>query len=126
MESYRRGAIGRQRWPLPIMACNLTAIVDRNSLQQGDGTEHTMRLEPLADKWRAFGWAVYEINGHSYDELLDVLNLARSAQDRPRCIIAHTSKGQGVSFMRNRVEWHHRVPTADEAALALQELGEAV
>lgn len=105
---------------------NLTAIVDRNGLQQGDETEHTMRLEPLANKWRAFGWTVYEVNGHSYDELLDVLNLARSAQDRPGCIIAYTSKGQGVSFMRNRVEWHHRVPTADETALALQELSETV
>jgi transketolase len=103
---------------------NLTAIVDRNGLQQGDRTEHTMHLEPLADKWRAFGWTVYEVDGHSHAQLLDVFELASAQSERPCCIIAHTSKGQGVSFMRNRVEWHHRVPTEDEAALALQELDE--
>jgi transketolase len=104
---------------------NLTVIVDRNRLQQGDRTENTVRLEPLADKWRAFGWAVAEVDGHEYDALLDAFERLPLSPGKPTCLIAHTRKGKGVSFMEDQVGWHHRVPTAEELALALRELSEA-
>lgn len=103
---------------------DLTVIVDRNGLQQGDFTERTMHLDPLADKWRAFGWSVREVNGHDFVALLDVFDQLPFDWGRPNCIIAHTHKGQGVSFMRDRPAWHHRVPNAEEYAQALRELDE--
>ncbi len=99
---------------------NLTAIIDRNRLQQGARTEDTNRLEPLADKWRAFGWEVHEIDGHDHGLLYDVL--AARGTDRPRCVIARTIKGRGVSFIEDRVEWHHKVPSLEQVELALKEL----
>ncbi len=99
----------------------LTAIVDRNGLQQGARTEATNRLEPLADKWRAFGWEVSELDGHDHAALLAAFT--RPAGDRPRCVIARTIKGKGVSFMQDGVEWHHKVPSAEQVAQALKELG---
>ena len=99
---------------------NLTAVVDRNRLQQGAGTEETKQLEPLADKWRAFGFEVREVDGHDFGQLLGALQPAGT--DRPVCVIAHTTKGKGVSFMENRAEWHHKVPSADQAVSAREEL----
>ena len=104
---------------------NLTMIVDRNGLQQGDTTERTMHLEPLVDKFRAFGWAVREVDGHDYAALLQLFATLPFEPGRPNCVIAHTHKGQGVSFMRDRVEWHHKVPNRDELERALHELSEA-
>ncbi len=101
---------------------NLTVIVDRNRLQQGDTTEHTVSLEPLADRWRAFGWAVKEVDGHDMDTLIRTFRHTPFETGRPNCVIAHTHKGRGVSFMEDRVEWHHRVPTAEELTAALAEL----
>ena len=101
---------------------NLTIIVDRNRLQQGDETERTVSLEPLADRWRAFGWAVAEVDGHDMGALLKVLRGVPFQTGRPSCLIAHTHKGHGVSFIEDRVEWHHRIPTDQELALALAEL----
>jgi transketolase len=103
---------------------NLTLIVDRNRLQQGDQTERTITMEPLADRWRAFGWAVREIDGHDAGLLIRTLREVPFEQGRPNCIIAHTHKGRGISFMEDKVEWHHRVPSAQELAIALAELGE--
>jgi transketolase len=100
----------------------LTLVVDRNRLQQGDGTETTVALEPLADRWRAFGWAVTEVDGHDVGALADVLDRVPQETGRPTCIIAHTHKGRGVSFMEDRVEWHHRVPTDAEFARAMHDL----
>lgn len=105
---------------------NLTLIVDRNGLQQGDTTERSMHLEPLAEKLRAFGWIVCEVDGHNYEALLHTFLDAQKVPGTPRCIIAHTHKGQGISFMRDRAEWHHRVPDHDEVERALQELSEAM
>lgn len=105
---------------------NLTVIVDRNRLQQGDWTEETMQLEPLADKWRAFGWSVTEVDGHDIAQLLQTFNRVPFEQDKPNCIIAHTHKGQGVSFMQDKAAWHHKVPNAEELAIALKELEEVV
>ena len=102
---------------------NLTLVVDRNRLQQGDGTEETMSLEPLADRWRAFGWSVVEVDGHDIHALAQAFDAGPRAPGRPTCVIAHTHKGRGVSFIEDRVEWHHRVPTDAELAAALAELG---
>ena len=101
----------------------LTVIVDRNGLQQGDFTERTMALEPLADRWRAFGWGVTEVDGHDIPALIDTFERLPLAPGRPTCVIARTRKGRGVSFIENRAEWHHRVPTDEELNLALAELG---
>lgn len=98
----------------------LVAIVDRNRLQQGARTAETNDLEPLADKWRAFGWAVSAIDGHDHDALFELL--AAPPGDRPRAVIANTVKGKGVSFMEDGVEWHHKVPNAAQLAAALEEL----
>jgi transketolase len=101
---------------------NLTVIVDRNRLQQGAGTEQTNGLDPLDDKWRAFGWSVREIDGHDYPTLLDTFAQVPFEPGKPNCIIANTHKGQGVSFMQDNVAWHHKVPNAAEYAAALKEL----
>lgn len=101
---------------------HLTVIVDRNRLQQGDGTESTMRLEPLAEKWRAFGWSVCEVDGHDFAALLAVFAHLPFEPGKPNCVIAHTSKGRGVSFMQDRVEWHHKIPSDDQLRSALHEL----
>lgn len=105
---------------------NLTVIVDRNRLQQGDETERSMKLEPLADKWRAFGWAVSEVDGHDYGALLDTFERLPFESRRPNCVIAHTHKGQGVSFMKDQAAWHHRVPNEEELSSALRELSEVI
>lgn len=101
---------------------NLTVIVDRNRLQQGDTTEHTMSLEPLAARWRAFGWGVVELDGHDIGSMVRAFASLPLEAGRPTCVIARTIKGRGVSFIEDRVEWHHRVPTDAELATALTEL----
>lgn len=105
---------------------NLTVIVDRNRLQQGDWTEKTMHLEPLADKWRAFGWSVREIDGHDYSALLETFAHVPFEPNKPNCIIANTHKGKGISFMQDKASWHHGIPTREEFAAALKELEEGV
>ena len=101
----------------------LVAIVDYNKLQSMGPTEDTLRLEPFADKWRAFGWDTVEVDGHDHAELAAVLEVARPAgHGRPRCVIAHTIKGKGVSFMENEVLWHYRHPDSSELVLALDEV----
>ena len=105
---------------------NLTLIVDRNRLQQGDETESTMSLEPLADRWRSFGWSVREIDGHDMEQLVNTFETAPFAPGRPSCVIAHTHKGRGVSFMEDRVEWHHGVPTDAQLAQAIAEIDGAL
>lgn len=101
---------------------NLVLIVDRNGLQQGDYTERTIRLEPLADKWRAFGWSVREVDGHDHGALIEAFRRVPYELGKPSCLIAHTHKARGISFAEDRVEWHHRVPSDDEFARALAEL----
>jgi transketolase len=101
---------------------NLTVIVDRNRLQQGAGTEETNSLEPLADKWRAFGWDVAGVDGHDHAALLSALDAACRPRQRPLCIIADTVKGKGVSFMENQASWHHGVPNPQQYAQAIAEL----
>jgi transketolase len=102
---------------------HLTVVVDRNRLQQGARTEETSRLEPLRDKLAAFGWEVEEIDGHNYRQLVTALG-PRPGAGRPRAVIANTVKGKGVSFIEDRVEWHHKVPTPDQVRLAMEELAQ--
>ncbi|MGC8793710.1 MAG: thiamine pyrophosphate-dependent enzyme [Bryobacteraceae bacterium] len=104
---------------------NLVLIVDRNGLQQGDATERTIRLEPLAEKFRAFGWAVVEADGHDHAALLALFQRLPLQPGRPSCIIARTVKGEGVSFMENRIEWHHGRLSDQQLERALRELGGA-
>jgi transketolase len=99
---------------------NLTAIVDRNRLQQGARTEDTNSLEPLADKWRAFGWDVHEVDGHDHAALLAAIEAPRIG--KPRFLVANTTKGKGVSFIEDRVEWHHKVPSPEQIKQAIEEL----
>ena len=101
---------------------NVIGIVDRNKLMIDGFTEDVMALEPLADKWRAFGFSVREVNGHDHAALLGIFEQLPFEWGKPNCIIAHTHKGQGVSFMRDRAAWHHKVPNAEEYERALQEL----
>lgn len=100
---------------------NLTLIVDRNRLQQGAGTEDTVGLDPLGDKFRAFGWDVVEVDGHDIEALLPLLD-GSIPHDKPLCIIANTVKGKGISFMENKASWHHGVPNAEQYEQAMKEL----
>lgn len=97
---------------------NLTVIVDRNGIQSLKETEVTLRLEPFAEKWRAFGWNVHEIDGHDYKSLAKSLEIS----DKPTVVIAKTTKGKGVSFMENSVLWHYRPPNENELNEALDEV----
>ena len=99
---------------------NLTLVIDRNGLQQGARTEDTNGLEPLDDKFRAFGWDVVEVDGHDLDALRTALT---TPQERPLAVIARTVKGKGVSFMEDIAAWHHKVPSAEQVAAAVEELG---
>jgi Transketolase, N-terminal subunit len=104
---------------------NLVAIVDYNKLQSLTTVDQTLRLEPLADKARAFGWAAREVDGHDHAALQDALSTIPWEANKPSFLIAHTIKGKGVSFMENRVEWHYKSPTSDQLTQALEELGNA-
>ncbi|WP_042500536.1 transketolase [Thermaerobacter marianensis] len=101
---------------------NLIAILDYNRYQLDDAVEAIVSLEPVADKWRAFGWDVEEIDGHDLAQVVPALERARAGTGRPVMIIAHTVKGKGVSFMENNNEFHGRAPTPEETEKALAEL----
>lgn len=99
---------------------NLTVIVDYNKLQAMDDLENIVRMKPFADKWRAFGWNVVEIDGHNYAEIREAL-LIRQKQ-RPTLIVANTIKGKGVSFMENVPIWHYRMPNEEELQILFRDL----
>ena len=101
---------------------NLIAIIDYNKIQSLDTVADTLELEPLADKWRSFGWQVQEVDGHNHQQLQSGLSALPLESGCPSVIICHTVKGKGVSFMENTVLWHYRVPRGEEFASALQEL----
>lgn len=114
-------------WEAAMMAgqhrlSNVTMLADYNRSQVDGRTDDIVTLDPLADKWRAFNWAVREIDGHDMPQILDALAWARSVEDRPSAIVAQTIKGKGVSFMEDNERWHARPPNDQEAALALAEL----
>lgn len=99
---------------------NLIAIIDYNKLQSLKSISDTLALEPFVDKWRAFGWNVVEVDGHNHESVLQ--GLLASVPGKPLCIIAHTTKGKGVSFMENNVLWHYKTARGDEFSAALKEL----
>ncbi len=101
---------------------NLTAIIDRNNIQIDGYTEDVMPLEPLRDKYEAFGWQVLEADGHGMRSLIAAVREAGVVYGRPTAIIAHTVPGKGVSFMERDYLWHGKPPTKDEATRALAEL----
>ena len=101
---------------------NLVAIVDYNRIQGISPISEVIELEPFADKWTAFGWAVKEVDGHDHESLRDALAAVPFVAGKPTCLIAHTIKGKGVSFMENTVLWHYRVPRGAEFDAALAEL----
>lgn len=100
----------------------LTAIVDRNRLQVDGTTDEVMNTEPLADKWRAFGWAVREIDGHDMGQVVDALKAVPFEPGKPSLILAHTVKGKGLSFAEDKVEWHYNAVNQEVVAKALAEL----
>ena len=100
----------------------LIAIVDYNRLQIDGCNDEVMTLEPLADKWQAFGWHVQQVDGHDTSALLDSINTAKKTAGQPSVIIADTIKGKGVSFMENEVGWHGKVPSKEEYLRALAEI----
>ena len=104
---------------------NLVAIVDYNNLQSLTTVDQTLRIEPLSDKVRSFGWAVREVNGHDPEALVTSLRDLPWEKGKPSFLIAHTVKGKGVSFMENKVEWHYRSPSSDQLTQALGELNHA-
>jgi transketolase len=102
---------------------NLVSVVDFNKIQSFGRVDEVLTLEPLADKWRAFGWAVEELDGHSQEALSGALGRVPLEGGLPSVVIAHTVKGRGVSFMEDRLEWHYRSPDDDELERALAEIG---
>jgi transketolase len=101
---------------------NLVAIVDYNKIQSFGRVEEVLDLEPLADKWRAFGWSAREIDGHDLDQIHETLSAVPFDTGRPSVVIAHTVKGKGVSFMEDRLLWHYKSVSPEQLAQALAEL----
>jgi transketolase len=103
---------------------NLTCIIDRNFIQIDGSTEEIMPLEPLADKYRAFNWAVFDCDGNDMGEFIATVEKAQAVEDRPQVIIAHTVPGKGVSYMEGDYTWHGKPPNHDQAKTALEELAQ--
>jgi len=101
---------------------NITAILDRNRIQNDDFVIDTLDIEPVADKWKAFGWNVKEIDGHDMKQIVKVLDESKNNKGKPLMIIAQTVKGKGVSFMENNPEFHGKAPNQEELKIALKEL----
>lgn len=101
---------------------NLVAIVDNNGLQIDGWNRDVMNLDPFNQKWQAFGWHVIEVDGHHLAQLIDAFNQAKLVKGQPTVIIAHTTKGKGVSFMENNPDFHGKAPNAAEVEIALKEL----
>ncbi len=116
--SIWEAAMSAAKWKLD----NITAILDRNNLQNDWHVDELMPIEPVADKWRAFGWHVVEIDGHDMDAIVPALEEARERTGGPTLILARTVKGKGVSYMENVCEWHGKAPCQEEADQALDEI----
>jgi transketolase len=116
-----------QVWEAAMAAPNyeldtLTAIVDFNRYQLDGSVEDIQSLQPFSEKWKSFGWNVLDIDGHDIDAVLGALQAARAHRVQPTCIIAHTVKGQGVTFMENNNEFHGKAPTQEQLEVALSQL----
>ena len=101
---------------------NLVAIIDYNKIQSLGHTKEVLDLDPFAEKWRAFGWAGQEIDGHDMSKIIAALTTIPFTQGKPSCLIAHTVKGKGVSFMEDKLLWHYRNPSTEEYQAAIIEI----
>lgn len=101
---------------------NLCLIIDKNNLQIDGKTQDVMNVDPLNKKMESFGFEVFEINGNDIDEIISVLQKAKTIKGKPTVIIANTIKGKGVSYMENRQEWHGKAPNEEEFNIAIEEL----
>ncbi len=116
-----------QCWEAAMLAAkhrlgNLTAVIDRNNIQIDGHTEEVMPLEPLADKFKSFGWNVINIDGHNIKKFIDACEESKAVYERPTVIIAHTVPGKAISFMEFLTEWHGKPPNDEQAAEAIKEL----
>ena len=102
---------------------NLCAFVDFNKWQATGRSREVLALDPLADKFRSFGWEVHEIDGHDHQQILGSVRSVSVDQQKPTMIVAHTIKGKGISFMEDDNNWHYRIPSIEEVQLAKAELG---
>lgn len=102
---------------------NLTVFLDHNGLQIDGLNKEVMNIEPIDEKFKAFGWHVINIDGHNFGEIIDAIEEAKNTKEKPTIIVAKTVKGKGVSFMENQYEWHGKAPSEEEAVKALDELG---
>jgi len=105
---------------------NLVCIIDYNKIQALGYTKDICDLEPFADKWRAFRWNVHEVDGHDVEALIETLESIPFEVDKPNCVIAHTIKGKGVTFMEDQLLWHYRSPQGEEYENAMKELEAAI
>lgn len=101
---------------------NLVAIIDRNKLQISGRTEDVMSLEPMRDRWEAFGWEVIDMEGNNVKDVMETFDNIDYNNEKPKLIIAHTTKGNGISFMEKIAKWHHGVPNDEQNKLAISEI----
>jgi transketolase len=101
---------------------NLVAIIDRNSLQISGLTEDVMSLEPMRERWEAFGWQVFDVQGNDMEDLVKTFDAFDYGNGKPKLIISHTTKGKGISYMENVAKWHHSVPNEAQFKQAIQEI----
>lgn len=104
---------------------NLMVIVDHNKLQSYGSVKEVLGLDSLLEKFRSFGWEAIDVDGHDHESLARALDFTPGLSARPKCIVAHTTKGKGVSFMENQLVWHYRTPKGDDYVNALRELNHA-
>ncbi len=105
---------------------NLCAIIDYNRLQITGPTAEVCNTDPIDQKFKSFGWSVKHVDGHDYDALIQVFDTLPFSNGKPSLIIAHTIKGKGISYMENKVKWHHRVPDKEQLEEALKELDTSI
>ena len=100
---------------------NLTAILDYNKIQSFGRTNDVINQEPIIERWKSFGWDVFEVDGHNFTDLINAFNQPNS---KPKVIIAHTVKGKGISFMEDKLEWHYKSPNQEQYDLAIREIND--
>ena len=105
---------------------NLVAIIDRNTLQISGNTENVMALEPMRQRWEAFGWEVFDVQGNDMKELVNTFDGFDRSNSKPKLIIAHTTKGKGISFMESGAKWHHGLPNEQQYNQAIAEINERI
>lgn len=105
---------------------NLVAIIDRNKLQISGKTEDVMTLEPMHERWEAFGWEVIEVDGNNIEALVNTFDSLNFGNEKPKMIIAHTIKGCGISYMERNAKWHHGVPSPEQYSIATDEINEII